>query len=113
MKDYSLLFSADKAANTVGHYDAYKKRKDLEDIDSELPIMLSVISPESLINIMNAFYFVSMVLNILVYMLLDQASILSIEFAGSFTFFKRQIRFAVVPEDNRVEITKRSSSFFI
>ena len=45
------------------------KRKDLEEIDSELPIMLSVISPEALINIMNAFYFISMVLNILVYML--------------------------------------------
>ena len=27
----SLIYSADKVSNTVGHYDAYKKRKELED----------------------------------------------------------------------------------
>ena len=47
----TLLYAMDKIANTVGHYDAYRKN-----VDFEKPLVLNVLLPEKTINSNNVCY---------------------------------------------------------
>ena len=47
----SLLYAMDKIANTVGHYDAYRKN-----VDFEKKLILNVLLPEETINSNNICY---------------------------------------------------------